>query len=426
MKFPSPREGILCPVDDTIGSTDDTHSVDEATVETVESEERLQALYRYDILDTDADDSFDRITRLAAGLLEADMAFINFIDRDRQWSKSCFGFDLPEVAVDLSFCVHTIQSEDPLVVEDATKDPRFATNPLVRRDPEIRFYAGAPLITSDGYPVGALCVTDSEPKSPSAAQIGRLRDLAEVVVDELDLRLEVEQRKEVEHTLRQREKSLRAHKNTLQATNERLEAFTGIVAHDLRNPLNTALNWLELAQEKNAVASGDEDFLARVRGALRRMSELLEDLLLLSRDGASIGSVEPVSVGSLARASWENVETDGARLQIQSDRTVRADASRLGQVFENLFKNSVEHGGTDVTVTVGRLPTGFYVEDDGPGIPDDALTKIFEPGFTTDEHGTGFGLPIAKEVVEAHGGTITLRLGETEGARFEIRGLADE
>jgi PAS domain S-box-containing protein len=155
----------------------------------VRDEKRLQALRRYDILDTEPEPAFDRIARLAAHLFDAPTALVNFVDADRQWFKSTVGIDAQETGLDVSFCVYTVEKGDVFVVEDLAEDERFEDNPYVTED-GIRFYAGAPLTTPDDRRLGTLCVLDTDPCSPSEETLDRLSDLAATVVDELELRRE--------------------------------------------------------------------------------------------------------------------------------------------------------------------------------------------------------------------------------------------
>jgi PAS domain S-box-containing protein len=204
----------------------------------------------------------------------------------------------------------------------------------------------------------------------------------------------------------------------LERKNERLETFASVVSHDLRNPLNVIEGRLELAREE--CDSEDLDAIAR---ATDRMDELIENLLTLAREGEPAVEREPVELADTVETCWQNVETDEASLVVETDRTVDAAPSRLRQLLENLARNAVKYGGERVTVTVGDLPDGFYVEDDGPGVPDDQQARLFEPGFTTAETGTGFGLSIVKEIAEAHGWTVRVTDGDAGGARFEITGI---
>jgi PAS domain S-box-containing protein len=201
----------------------------------------------------------------------------------------------------------------------------------------------------------------------------------------------------------------------LEQQNERLEEFTGVVSHDLRNPLQTAKGWLELAQ-----ADCDSIHLDDASDALDRMDTLIEDLLTLARNGESVERAEEVSVSALAEQCWKMVPEERATLTVETDRAVPADRNRLRQLLENLFANAVEHGGKDVTVRVGSLTDGFYVADDGVGIPERERKDIFEPGYSTTTDGTGFGLCIVKRVADAHGWDIRVTDSDDDGARFEI------
>jgi PAS domain S-box-containing protein len=203
----------------------------------------------------------------------------------------------------------------------------------------------------------------------------------------------------------------------LAAQNERLEKFAAIVSHDLRNPLSVATGFLDLAREQH-----DSSELARVGDALDRMAALIEELLALARHGRVVDEPTPVDIAAVAESAWAETDTGpDATLEVPDDGSVLADADRLRELFGNLFRNAVEHGGPDVTVTVEPTPDGFRVDDDGPGIPPDA--DVFEYGYTTDVEGTGFGLAIVREIADAHGWTITAGAAPSGGARFEVTGV---
>lgn len=204
----------------------------------------------------------------------------------------------------------------------------------------------------------------------------------------------------------------------LQRERDRLDGLIGIISHDLRNPLNVAQGRVKLALEEC-----DSDHLEVVAQAHDRMERLIEDMLSLARAGESLGDVEPVAIAELAESSWLNVETKSAELILEIESTVNADESRLRQLLENLYRNAIEHGGDDVTVTIGGLDGGFYVEDDGPGIPKDERDEVFEAGYSRNEDGFGFGLSIVKEVAMAHGWDTNLSQGAEGGARFEFTGV---
>lgn len=204
----------------------------------------------------------------------------------------------------------------------------------------------------------------------------------------------------------------------LKRQNRRLDKFASVVSHDLRNPLDVATNSLELEQEGRS-----SDHLQRADRALDRMEALIDDLLTLARGSGDLGNLQAVDIAAIAEDCWTNVETGDATLVTDIDRTICADASQLKQLVENLVRNAIDHGDQQVTVTIGDLRDGFYIEDDGPGIPADEHEDVFRAGYSTSDSGTGFGLSIVKQIVEAHGWDIHVIDGSNGGARFEITGI---
>ncbi|MFC4249508.1 GAF domain-containing sensor histidine kinase [Natribaculum luteum] len=204
----------------------------------------------------------------------------------------------------------------------------------------------------------------------------------------------------------------------LAAQNERLDEFASIVSHDLRSPLNVARGYLELAKE-----TGDDEHVAEVEAAHERMRSLIDELLALSRRGSVIGETEPVAVHDVARRAWATVDTGDAELVLENDAIVEADKARLIEILENLIRNATDHGDDAVTVRLGATEGGFFVADDGPGIPAAERDAVFDSGYTTADDGTGLGLSIVEEIVDAHGWTVEVTDGDDGGARFEIRGV---
>ncbi len=214
-----------------------------------------------------------------------------------------------------------------------------------------------------------------------------------------------------------RERTLREREAELEQQNERLDEFASIVSHDLRNPLNVAQGRAELL-----AAEYDGEHLAPLRAELDRMEDLVSDVLTLAREGKIVAETEPIQLTNLIGECWRSVSTETATIEIADEVTIRGDRSRLRNVFENLFRNAIEHGGADVTVRVGRIDDGIYVEDDGPGIPEAERDRLFDPGYTSASNGTGFGLTIVRRIVEAHGWDVDVTTGTDGGARFEITG----
>jgi PAS domain S-box-containing protein len=230
----------------------------------------------------------------------------------------------------------------------------------------------------------------------------------------------------------------------LQRQNDRLEEFASIVSHDLQNPLSIAegrLRLARLARQECECECGSEH-LEHVERALDRMGLLIEDLLALAREGERVADFERVDLSTVVDDCWQNVDTREATLVVETERTLRADRQRLQQLLENLVHNAVEHGVTTprsqahehdesvetadegVTVTVGDLDDGFYVADDGSGIPEDERRRVFDRGYTTSKDGTGFGLAIVEEVAEAHGWEVRVTASASDGARFEVTDVA--
>ena len=225
---------------------------------------------------------------------------------------------------------------------------------------------------------------------------------------------------------------------------ERLGEFASVVSHDLRNPLNVAQGRLELGRE-----TGDDEHFEEADEALDRMERIIDDLLTLAREGDADPDGAVVSLAAAVRTAWNAVDTidPDATLDVQDDCSLIAEETALLRLLENLFRNSVEHGstspasntrqdgvehdspgperhsvdgGSGVTVTVGATDDGFFVADDGPGIPESDRENVFERGYTTSDGGTGFGLAIVEEIADAHGWDISLTNADGDGARFDV------
>lgn len=210
----------------------------------------------------------------------------------------------------------------------------------------------------------------------------------------------------------------------LEQERDQLDKFASVISHDLRNPLQVADGRLTLARE-----SADSEHLAVVDNALSRMNRIIDEVLWLAREGKDIGSTAPVDLREVIEETWQFVANRAAGNEIRyatEERplpTIEADEMRLQQMLDNLLGNAITHGGESVTVTVGPLVDGFYVEDDGPGIPEEKHETVFEWGYSEPGSGTGYGLNIVRQIVEAHGWEINLTEGTDGGARFEIHGV---
>jgi len=236
----------------------------------------------------------------------------------------------------------------------------------------------------------------STTKAPWYDSTGRLRGIVGVTID-----------------VTERERNRRA----LSRQNDRLERFASVLSHDLRNPLG-------IAKGRVRELDGDPGAKDDVTWALERMDELITEVLELARQGAVIDDPEPVALSDPVLAAWETVD-GGKSLDCGELPTVSGDENRLRALFENLFHNALQHGGEDVTVRVIHQDDRLVIEDDGPGIPDDQRDEIFDHGFTTNDDGTGFGLSIVREIVEAHGWQIRVEPSGGGGARFVIDDAVD-
>jgi nitrogen-specific signal transduction histidine kinase len=229
-----------------------------------------------------------------------------------------------------------------------------------------------------------------------------------------------------------------------------VDHVSSVISHDLRNPLDVAKAHLHAARE-----TGDPEHFESVADAHDRMERIIRDVLTITRGDSVVDPSEDVPIEPAVTDAWQSVDTERATLDLSKPLpTTTADPDRLRRLFENLFRNSVEHGSTGsrsktddsvehgstgsrsktddsvehgstddpgVTITVGALADGFYVADDGPGIPPEERDAVFEPGYSTRDGGTGLGLAIVERIVAAHGWEMTLTTSDRGGVRFEIR-----
>jgi PAS domain S-box-containing protein len=225
--------------------------------------------------------------------------------------------------------------------------------------------------------------------------------------EKVEFVIEITERKQYERMLERQNVQL-----------ERLKKFTDALSHDLRSPLAVIGGRLDLYRE-----TGEPEHLDAIETTTERMEQLVEDLLQVARSGQVIEDPDPTLISDVLETAREGTLPESATCEYDSVPTVMADPDRLVQVFENLLQNSVDHGGEGVTVRVGSLENGFYVEDDGPGVPEADRERMFEHGYTTRQDGMGYGLSIVRSIVDAHGWSIAVTESEDGGARFEITGV---
>ena len=381
-----------------------------------------EVLSPFGLIGNPEDADLKAIARLAAHICGVPTATVNLLDTVSQHSVATHGFPRATVPVDVSFCQQTVRMPTPLHVRDASKDPRFSSNPHVTGELRtIAFYAGTQLRTSDGLTVGTLCVFDDVPHELDAGQRQALDDLAAQAVQVLELR--------------RRTHHLEATNTELHRSNVDLAAFTGRIAHDLRNPIAAAGGFLSLATG----AFGDEltgrarECVEHAAAANARMAELVDDLLSYAAVDAKT-RLEAVDVASLVGAVAVDLrsllQTTRGRLSIGDLPTVKTDSTLLRQLLQNFVTNGLKYSRPDVPPVVlvdGSVDASGWqvsVADNGRGIPEadrDAVFDLFVrlPGGR-DIAGSGIGLATCARIAEALGGQITISDSDGGGVTFTL------
>lgn len=384
----------------------------------------MVALERYHILDTPAEPDFDEVTQLASALCEAPISVINLIDRDRQWFKSEVGLGVRQTPLDTSICAHAILQDDFVLVPDTLEDARFRDNPLCRSDPNLRFYAGARLMTPDGYPIGTLCVLDHHPRQLSSLQRQAMTTLARQVMAQMELRRALARQQELGAELAQE--------------SARKDEFLAMLSHELRNPLAPIVSALQVLDRTDApegpvrMARG---VISRQVGQLRR---LVDDLLDIARvrGGKMTLRRAPVPIAAVVERAVEIsqplIEARGHRFtaEVPPDvPPVLVDEVRLAQVVSNLLTNAARYtpngGAIRLKVAQAGRRLSIGVADNGAGISPEHLERIFELFNQAAEPrsfgGLGIGLTLARRLVELHGGTLTAASeGLGSGSTFTV------
>ena len=405
--------------------------------------ERLAALQRYDILDTLPEQEFDDLTHLAAAISGSLIALISLVDQDRQWFKSKFGIDATETPRDISFCGHVVMNEETLVVSDATQDDRFADNPLVTGEAGIRFYAGTPLVTSDNYVLGTLCVIDRYPRTLTPQQLRQLESLSRLVISQLELRLS-----DVKLTKINQQLAV-SNQHLLRATRLKNE-FLANMSHELRTPLNAILGMTESLQEEifGDINAQQLNALQTIESSGSHLLELINDILNLAKIEAGQITLDyiSVSVNQLCQSSLAFIKHQAIKKQIRLEvrlpanlPNIMVDERRIRQVLINLLNNAVKftpEGGQitlEVTQDFPALPLypqqnilKIAITDTGIGISSEDIQKLFQPFVQIDSAlnrqytGTGLGLVLVKQIVELHGGRVGLTSELGIGSCFSI------
>ncbi|HYI64784.1 MAG TPA: histidine kinase dimerization/phosphoacceptor domain -containing protein [Allosphingosinicella sp.] len=329
---------------------------------------RMAAVNRYDILDTPADGSFDRITAIAARRFDVPIAIISIVDHDRIWFKSHHGLDVAEIGRDPGLCASAILSSDPHILTDASADPRSLANPLVAGDFGLRFYAGVPLKTADGYNLGTLCVIDKAPRPIDQDQIDDLRDLASVVVDQLELRLSA-RRAVAQAQLLAREIDHRVMNS--------LQFVSGLLTMQSRDPAVSAAaaQLQEAATRVAAVACVHRNFY----------SDETEDVSCLTFLGRLCADLSGIC--------GRPVEVEGDEARVPTTWI-----QPIGLITNELVTNAAKHGQGRILVSyrVDGPTHSLSVCDEGKGLPGE-----FDPSLSK-----GLGMKVVTTLARQLGGQI--------------------
>lgn len=413
--------------------------------------QRLKSLRLLKILDTPAEERFDRITRIAQKLLNVPVVLVTMIDENRQWFKSRQGLEPTETPRDFAFCAHAILQDGPFVIPDSLLDTRFADNPLVIGDPVVRSYAGQPLHTEDGSAVGTLCAIDHKPTNFTPEQLVILKDLAGMVEDELKLYeavhlqgqlAEANAKLEFESAERARlNNELKIANRMAQETSRIKSEFLSTMSHELRTPLNAIEGFtsIMLGDMDIELAPKAKRMVERVSTNSKRLLNLINDFLDLSRieSGRMEVSRVPFSPFDLTNKWRQQVgvlgEKNGVAFNVLIDpampSSIYGDEELLSKVAINLLGNAFKFTSKgSVSLDINNLGKTWTIEvtDTGIGIPIHAREYIFDEFRQVDSSskriygGTGLGLAIVQKLVREMNGTITVKSEVGHGSTFTV------
>jgi signal transduction histidine kinase len=384
--------------------------------------ERIQALKRYEILDTPPDGAFDKLAALAAKIFNVPIAMISLVDEDRIWFKSKHGLNgVEQIRKDPGLCASAILSDNIYIVNDAKNDPRCLTNHFVSNGLGLRFYAAAPLQTHDGHNLGTICIFDKKKKLLTEIQKSALRDLAEIIMAQMELRLE-----------------------TITATKQRDEIVNTVI-HDLKNPLTTIPIRADLIKESKDDPQAIDKMCDQIKEAAIKITRMVNEFLETARLEANKTQLQYVKldlVNTVKRVTAINeaLATDKKQklhLNFHHHPMVFADENKLTVIIDNLINNAIKYSskGKDITINVLERDSKavLEVQDTGHGLNEEDKRHVFERFTrlsakpTGGENSSGLGLSIVKVLVEAHYGKVWVESeGKNKGSKFvvEIPALA--
>jgi signal transduction histidine kinase/ActR/RegA family two-component response regulator len=392
-----------------------------AAEDTPDEKGRLEELQKYRVLDTESSENFDNITNLLSKLLNVKFALVSLVDKDRQWFKSACGIDAKETPREQAFCSHAIWNDNPFVVLDASKDERFKNNPLVNKEPSIRFYAGMPLITDNGYKLGTLCAIDTKPrKSFSEKDEEILRSLALLVMDELKLHLA---------------------SITLKESSDLKTIFLANMSHEIRTPMNAVIGMANLLSKSN-LDNKNRGYVDIIVQSGETLISVVDDILDLSRIEFNSLSLrqEPFDLyDTLSKTVMlfkNRADDKKLYLELEYDSegitSFIGDKYRIRQIVSNLLSNAIKftiEGGVRIVCKVEEIQNNAQISisviDTGMGIPENHHNDIFrrfqQVSAAGVYGGTGIGLAVCKELASLMDGKILLESKMDEGTTFTIK-----
>ncbi|WP_281238601.1 sensor histidine kinase [Flavobacterium praedii] len=372
---------------------------------------RIKALKSFSILDTFSEKEYDEITLLASVICDTPISLISLIDEDRQWFKSKTGIDIEETPREFSFCGHAILDNSQLfTIEDSRLDERFHDNPLVTGYPNVVFYAGAPLITSDGLALGTLCVLDNKPKTLTPMQQQAMKVLSNKVISLFEL-------KKANLLLKQKNKELESQRTEL-------EMFANVAAHDIKSPLKNigSLTQLLLEEYGPKLDEGANEMLNMLHTSSLILNSLVDGILNHSKAG---------SILEINRDEFDlkyfidnTIQLMNSRGQYEfitlfENQSIVVNRVALQQIFINLIGNAIKYNNKEqIEITIGFSETKshyhFYISDNGMGMVKEHQSKIFkifeilgvEDRF--GNKGNGIGLSTVKKLIEGLGGSVSV------------------
>lgn len=384
---------------------------------------RLASLASYDLMDTEQDHEYDELTQLAAEICETPIALITLIGETRQWFKSRYGTDVSETHRSIAFCEYTIsQTEEILIVPDARQDERFHNNPMVTGEANIVFYAGVPLVNTQGYALGSICVLSHERKELTGLQIRALRVLGKQVVHQMELRRKL--------------REIQDSNEALSESYQFIEKFAERAAHDIKSPLS---NIIITSQTLKMLLSKSENprtlkLLDILVASGKNLTSYINELLGYSKSPSDLQVHHEEFELSCVLEKTINLIDIPRNCKIRlPEQSVRLSSSRIAleQIFLNLLTNAVRYNDKpepkiNIVFNEDDHIYHFHINDNGKGISTENQAKIFDHGFVTDEpdrynrKGNGIGMNIVKSLVDKLGGSIRISSEVGVGTTFSV------